>query len=488
MALINTSVPNLIQGVSQQPDATRFDGQCEEQVNALSSVAEGLKKRPNTRHIAKLLDTAIGANSFVHFVNRSDTEKYVLIHDGTKLHAYNTISGVEATINSSTGGYTVSGSYLDVVNPRTILKALTVSDTTLILNNKKTVLPSTTKTANIVKQALVTIIQGGYTKDYTVDVNVTAKAPISTSSVSGYVAPTLTINTTPYHYDLYSEGDDSYELYINYYKHRVSSVSIVNGGTNVPSNFQIQLASNYTIYTPPTFSVTVAGGVVTGVTVVSGGDFEGDPTEQVLAGGGSSATSSYNEANIGIISPNITVTNGGASVDTIVTSLTATATSGPDNANINANTNEIATLLHTQMISGSTVSDEFDNHFSVVRNGNSILLTLTYAGASGDDPNTEYDFNITATDSLGDSGMTAVYKSTSSITDLPLTNQNGFKVKIVGDAELAQDDYYAQFETSDGSNFGKGAYVETVGNDIVRAGKLTAFSPRRDKINYRRSF
>ena len=468
MALINTSVPNLIQGVSQQPDATRFDGQCEEQVNALSSVAEGLKKRPNTRHIAKLLDTAIGANSFVHFVNRSDTEKYVLIHDGTKLHAYNTISGVEATINSSTGGYTVSGSYLDVVNPRTILKALTVSDTTLILNNKKTVLPSTTKTANIVKQALVTIIQGGYTKDYTVDVNVTAKAPISTSSVSGYVAPTLTINTTPYHYDLYSEGDDSYELYINYYKHRVSSVSIVNGGTNVPSNFQIQLASNYTIYTPPTFSVTVAGGVVTGVTVVSGGDFEGDPTEQVLAGGGSSATSSYNEANIGIISPNITVTNGGASVDTIVTSLTATATSGPDNANINANTNEIATLLHTQMISGSTVSDEFDNHFSVVRNGNSILLTLTYAGASGDDPNTEYDFNITATDSLGDSGMTAVYKSTSSITDLPLTNQNGFKVKIVGDAELAQDDYYAQFETSDGSNFGKGAYVETVGNDIVR--------------------
>ena len=70
MPLINTSVPNLIQGVSQQPDATRFDGQCEEQVNALSSVAEGLKKRPNTRHIAKLLDTAASESSFVHFVRR----------------------------------------------------------------------------------------------------------------------------------------------------------------------------------------------------------------------------------------------------------------------------------------------------------------------------------------------------------------------------------------------------------------------------------
>jgi hypothetical protein len=46
MPLINTSVPNLIQGVSQQPDASRFAGQCEEQENALSSVADGLKKRP----------------------------------------------------------------------------------------------------------------------------------------------------------------------------------------------------------------------------------------------------------------------------------------------------------------------------------------------------------------------------------------------------------------------------------------------------------
>ena len=89
MPLINTAVPNLIQGVSQQPDASRYDGQCELQENALSSVAEGLKKRPNTRHIAKLLDTAIDANSFVHFINRSAAERYVVIHDGYCLKAWN---------------------------------------------------------------------------------------------------------------------------------------------------------------------------------------------------------------------------------------------------------------------------------------------------------------------------------------------------------------------------------------------------------------
>ena len=89
MALINTSVPNLIQGVSQQPDATRFAGQCEEQKNALSSVADGLKKRPNTRHIARLIMTAIDSNSFIHFIDRDDNEKYVVIHDGTKIRTFN---------------------------------------------------------------------------------------------------------------------------------------------------------------------------------------------------------------------------------------------------------------------------------------------------------------------------------------------------------------------------------------------------------------
>ena len=100
MALINTSVPNLIQGVSQQPDATRFDGQCEEQENALSSVAEGLKKRPNTRHIARLLTSAISSNAKVHFINRSDDEKYVAIHDGS-LRIFNLDTGVEATITDN---------------------------------------------------------------------------------------------------------------------------------------------------------------------------------------------------------------------------------------------------------------------------------------------------------------------------------------------------------------------------------------------------
>ena len=48
MALISQSIPNLINGVSQQPPSLRLNTQAELQENGLSSVVTGLSKRPCT--------------------------------------------------------------------------------------------------------------------------------------------------------------------------------------------------------------------------------------------------------------------------------------------------------------------------------------------------------------------------------------------------------------------------------------------------------
>ena len=123
MALLNTSLPNLIGGVSQQPDSVRFEGQCEEQTNAISSVVDGLSKRPNTRHIAKLVSAAIDADSFVHFIDRSDAEKYVVIHDGSYLKAFN-LDGTPCTINGASSFATTGLNYIDSTLPKEDLKQL----------------------------------------------------------------------------------------------------------------------------------------------------------------------------------------------------------------------------------------------------------------------------------------------------------------------------------------------------------------------------
>jgi hypothetical protein len=83
MPLISSSIPNLINGVSQQPAALRLASQAETVVNCLPSPVEGLKKRPPCYHIAKLFAGSAGAGRpFTHIVDRDGTIKYlVMIQD-----------------------------------------------------------------------------------------------------------------------------------------------------------------------------------------------------------------------------------------------------------------------------------------------------------------------------------------------------------------------------------------------------------------------
>ena len=175
MPLINTAVPNLIQGVSQQSDATRFAGQCEEQENALSSVADGLKKRPNTRHIARLLTSAIDSNSFVHFIDRSDAEKYCITQDNNTLRINNALTGEQCTITEqgstdfsiTNNEVDTTGTYLESSSAINKIKPLTIGDSTFLLNTDKTTgLDPATATPDLSSSALIFVKQGDYQKKY----------------------------------------------------------------------------------------------------------------------------------------------------------------------------------------------------------------------------------------------------------------------------------------------------------------------------------
>ena len=88
-SLISKSIPNLLGGVSQQPDAVRFDNQCSSQDNAFPSVLDGLTKRPPTEHIAQLIsnDPALKnpEDYFSHIINLSADEQYVMLVEADHL-------------------------------------------------------------------------------------------------------------------------------------------------------------------------------------------------------------------------------------------------------------------------------------------------------------------------------------------------------------------------------------------------------------------
>ena len=78
MPLVSRTIPNLVQGVSQQPEVLRLNSQATEQINGFSSVVEGLKKRPPTEYVAKLSSSTFG-NAFIHTINRDTNERYIVV-------------------------------------------------------------------------------------------------------------------------------------------------------------------------------------------------------------------------------------------------------------------------------------------------------------------------------------------------------------------------------------------------------------------------
>ena len=143
MALITNDVPNMIGGVSQQPDSMRLVNQCEAQENAISNAVEGLTKRPPTEHIKELLASP-NDNLFIHHVNRDVNEQYFVVCDGdndaTTLKVFQ-LDGTEVTVNYDTesGAPETAQSYLTTTNPRNSLKATTIGDVTFLVNTEKTV-------------------------------------------------------------------------------------------------------------------------------------------------------------------------------------------------------------------------------------------------------------------------------------------------------------------------------------------------------------
>lgn len=159
--LVSSVIPNLINGVSQQPYALRLSSQADIQDNGHATVAEGLKKRPPSVHVAKLFNSAM-PDAFVHLINRDKTERYVvtIVSGDLKVHG---VDGVERTVNFPNGA-----AYLASFSPVSSFRAITVADYTFILNNTIPVAKGGTTSPNRLFEALVYIKQGNYGKTYSI--------------------------------------------------------------------------------------------------------------------------------------------------------------------------------------------------------------------------------------------------------------------------------------------------------------------------------
>jgi len=170
MPLITSAIPNLINGVSQQPPALRLASQAEEVVNCMSSPVEGLKKRPPLNNVARLFtENKSTVRPFIHMVSRTDAINYiVIIQDGAIK-----VANLDGTLVTPTAT-TADLSYLDITagHPSEQFRVASIADYTFIVNKEKEVAMSTDLSPTTITDptAMVFIKSAEYDTEYSVTI------------------------------------------------------------------------------------------------------------------------------------------------------------------------------------------------------------------------------------------------------------------------------------------------------------------------------
>jgi len=195
--LVSNTIPNLINGVSQQPYNLRLASQAEEQENCYSSTVDALSRRPPTKHIAKFSSSNF-TSAKLHTINRDTTERYQVVIVDDDLFVYD-IDGTAKTVAFPDGK-----GYLNCSSPKTKFKCLTVADYTFVVNQEITAaMDAATSTARP-KEALIWVQQGNYGKTYTIKIGGSTVASYQTPDGSS-ASHTANIDTAYIANELYND-------------------------------------------------------------------------------------------------------------------------------------------------------------------------------------------------------------------------------------------------------------------------------------------
>lgn len=441
MAFLAKSIPNLVNGVSQQPAEVRLPSQADEQINFMSSVVEGLKRRPGTRHIAKLLETP-GAGAFVHIINRDRFEKYVVVilDGGVRVFDFD---GNEKTVNAPEGF-----NYLKAFSPAKSLRAVTVADFTFILNRERVARaydPNAGLTLVPVTQRFQTLrfnaLSKGRVDEYF------SRPNAYTSCWGRYGA---TVNGRTYAQSQSEGGPGAFAAFL------AAKLSTDLGRTCVANGVEVDIPLNAgeTGFSASNYSgIGDAVEYCTKWTPTKNNDrcvawaYRCDIVpENVLTVLTQDKIIGYQSAN-GDAIPAAEVTNKeglvhirlgdyGTTYKVLVDNVIQASftTSSTDRSTIG--TDNIATQLYNQLAAKSL------SNIALTLKGNAILLRAT---------NTTRDFTLTVDDSNGGKSIVACKGRIQQFTDLPAKGFEGFTIKVAGQDGVEADDYYTQYSEVDSS-------------------------------------
>ena len=199
MANVTQTVPNLTQGISQQPDEYKVPGQVREMINALPDVTQGLLKRPAGKFVTSLSDGTNNSTTngrWFHYY-RDENEQYIgQIAQNGVVKIWDCLTGAEKTVVDGIG----NSNYLTHSGDEDI-QTLTLNDFTYINNRSKTVEMDTLTepSTNFGKEIFVELKSISYAKQYALNIfNSSDPADLKTVTTATRINVTMVNSSNNY--------------------------------------------------------------------------------------------------------------------------------------------------------------------------------------------------------------------------------------------------------------------------------------------------
>lgn len=457
MPLTQDTIAGIIGGVSQQPDKLMFPNQVKRMINMSPDPVQGLCKRKPTEHIAKLMNP-LTKHPYVHTIIKED-EKYKVYLTGDTVKVFD-LDGIEKQVKIE-NDEEVDESIISITQadrPAKVKKvtfgkvtavnkwrALTIDDVTYYYyftssGEIGTIYTSHTDTSSTSGQNPIGRSTTVYTKktksEYNININYINDVLITEdeneAQTTLYCSHPITADST-----LFTNA----ELTIK--AGNVISFDLTENTITRSAIVKIPLTND-----APIISYITTANPLEDLTATTIADYTFITNKTVITAMDDELfTNPYPNAAL------IFVKQGDYAVDYIikvdgvqVASKTTHETNIADHK-----TNAIAETLYDNLVTNLGTTNWYISRL------NSTIMLAKKDGTA---------FEIQTTDSNSDRSLFSFFKETKNITDLPIVAPNDFILKILGEKGDTSDDYYVQFETADGSNFGTGVWKECCSPDI----------------------
>jgi hypothetical protein len=187
MSRISSTIPNFINGVSQQAMALRLASQGDIQINAHSTVVDGLIKRPPLVRGPQLLGDFTSNPIHCHPINRDINERYETIWSKAGVRVF-TLDGVERQVNYPGGLQYLQYTGTPADPP---YRTTTIGDYTYMTNTQRAVQmdPGALETPQPY-EAMIYVMAGNYGKTYNILIDGVLRASYTTpDGTSGAQSP-----------------------------------------------------------------------------------------------------------------------------------------------------------------------------------------------------------------------------------------------------------------------------------------------------------